>query len=174
MCYYIIISQTLISSSSSERDEWLFFFRLKLVSYQNFSFTCISLCEADEFWFLFSVEFPVSLSTSWIYRREWWSLQFSRLFWWSEKSVHQLRDKLEDFCKEDSRRSQTEVSPVDSSALRNQSIIISYHGEHHIRNVLVMDAGSWESHCSCLLISTVTFTTLFPAPGTTSYNVSLY
>ncbi len=32
--------------------------------------------------------------------------------------------------------------PEDSSALRNQYIIISYHGEHHIKNVLGMDAGS--------------------------------
>ncbi len=112
-------------------------------------------------WFLFSVEFPVSL-TSWIYRRKWWSLQFSRLFWWSEESVHQLRDKLEDFCKEELKKISDRVKSWDSSALRNQSIIISYHGEHHIRNVLGMDAGSWESHCSCLLISTVTFTNIVP------------
>jgi len=34
---------------------------------------------------LFSVEFPVSLSTSWIYRRTRCSLQFSLLFWWNER-----------------------------------------------------------------------------------------
>jgi len=34
---------------------------------------------------LFSVEFPVSLSTSWIYRRTRCSLQFSLLFWWHER-----------------------------------------------------------------------------------------
>ena len=42
-------------------------------------------CGDDEFWFLFSVEFPVSLSTSWIYRRTRRFLQFSLLFWWRER-----------------------------------------------------------------------------------------
>ncbi len=40
--------------------------------------------------------------------------------------------------KRSSRRSQTEVK---SWRFPNQFIIISYHGEHHIRHVLGMDAG---------------------------------
>ncbi|KAL0159741.1 hypothetical protein M9458_043466, partial [Cirrhinus mrigala] len=53
------------------------------------------------------------------------------------ESALQLRDKLEDFCKEEFKKISDRGKVLDSSALRNESIIISYHEEHHIRNVLL-------------------------------------
>ena len=75
------------------------------------------------------------------------------------------------------RRSLTEVKSWRFISSQKWSSIISYHVEDHIRNVLGTDAGiifSWHDNHTlhvCWFPQSLS-PTLFPGPGTTSYNVS--